>query len=486
MALISFVSLSALTSWDANYRKGDLAAIQRSLEEFGFLGALRVKDGVVMAGNQTLAALRSMRSDGLGPPKNVLVKKGEWHVATIDIGHLNETQAKAFAIADNRTHDLGEDCDDLLAELLTGLAKEDSGMLEASGYDGSDILSLLSSLGDSSPAAVEPGPSLADRFLIPPFTVLDGRSGLWNERKRYWLDQGLTSHIGRSENLVYARSAQSPQVYEAKNKLEAKIGRSLTWPEFFDLAPGHEKAKGTSVFDPVLCELVYRWFCPQGGSVLDPFAGGSVRGFVADRLGLHYTGVDLREEQVEANRLTNVSEHCRWVAGDSCRIDELAHGEYDLVFSCPPYGDLEIYSDDPNDLSTMDYGKFRDALSGIVAKSLVLLKENRFAVFVVSEFRDKSGFYRNFISDTISAFTEAGANYYNEAVLVNHIQGTAIRVGKSFSTTRKLGKVHQNVLVFVKGDPRLATEVCGVVETEVPLHLEVSEETLIDGGSVAV
>ncbi|HXF87125.1 MAG TPA: hypothetical protein VNK48_02075 [Xanthobacteraceae bacterium] len=46
-----------------------------------------------------------------------------------------------------------------------------------------------------------------------------------------------------------------------------------------------EVGSGTSIFDPVLCEIAYRWFCPPGGSVLDPFAGGSVRGIVASRLG---------------------------------------------------------------------------------------------------------------------------------------------------------------------------------------------------------
>jgi hypothetical protein len=42
-----------------------------------------------------------------------------------------------------------------------------------------------------------------------------------------------------------------------------------------------------------------------------------------------------------------------WVNGDSSNIDILAPGEYDMVFSCPPYGDLEVYSDDPEDLSTI-------------------------------------------------------------------------------------------------------------------------------------
>ena len=59
---------------------------------------------------------------------------------------------------------------------------------------------------------------------------------------------------------------------------------------------------GTSIFDPVLCELIYRWFCPLGGAILDPFAGGSVRGIVAAKLGRNYTGIELRAEQIEANR----------------------------------------------------------------------------------------------------------------------------------------------------------------------------------------
>ncbi|KKK48239.1 hypothetical protein LCGC14_3147140, partial [marine sediment metagenome] len=61
-------------------------------------------------------------------------------------------------------------------------------------------------------------------------------------------------------------------------------------------------APGTSIFDPVLCEIAYRWFSPPDGRVLDPFAGGSVRGIVAAYLGRDYTGIDLSLPQVEANR----------------------------------------------------------------------------------------------------------------------------------------------------------------------------------------
>src|SRR5690606_601202 len=62
-----------------------------------------------------------------------------------------------------------------------------------------------------------------------------------------------------------------------------------------------EVGSGTSIFDPVICEIAYRWFCPPNGIVLDPFAGGSVRGIVASRLGRRYVGIELRPEQVAAN-----------------------------------------------------------------------------------------------------------------------------------------------------------------------------------------
>lgn len=230
---------------------------------------------------------------------------------------------------------------------------------------------------------------------------------------------------------------------------------------------------GTSIFDPVLCELAYRWFCPPTGSVLDPFAGGSVRGIVAAMLGRKYTGVDLRPEQVAANEQQAAAitpdNLPRWIVGDSRNLTELAAGEYDLIFSCPPYYDLEVYSDDPKDLSACgDYDAFIADYRSIIAQAVTMLKPARFACFVVGDIRDKRGFYRGFVGDTVAAFEDAGALLYNEAILVTAAGSLPIRVGKQFSGGRKLGKTHQNVLVFCKGDPKAATAACGPVEVELP------------------
>lgn len=221
-------------------------------------------------------------------------------------------------------------------------------------------------------------------------------------------------------------------------------------------------SSGTSIFDPVLTELAYRWFAPPGGHILDPFAGGSVRGIVASVLGYQYTGHELRPEQVAANRV-QAATICpenppHWIVGDSAvTVPELPALPADFVFSCPPYGDLEVYSDDPADLSAQDWPAFLESYRAIIAAAVARLKPDSFAAFVVGEFRCKKGFYRNFVGETVAAFEDAGARFYNEAILVTAVGSLPIRAGKQFKSGRKLGKTHQQLLVFVKGCPKRAT-----------------------------
>lgn len=229
---------------------------------------------------------------------------------------------------------------------------------------------------------------------------------------------------------------------------------------------------GTSVFDPVLCEMAYRWFCPPKGQVLDPFAGGSVRGIVAGVLGYRYYGIDLSERQIAANKLQRTEivpkAKIEWIYGNSLNCLDKAPAA-DFVFSCPPYGDLEVYSDDPADLSTMNYADFMECYKKIISLCYGKLRDNRFACFVVGEYRDKkSGNYHSFVPDTINAFKACGFEYYNEAILVTAVGSLPVRVGKQFTSGRKIGKTHQNVLIFVKGDGIKATKECGDIEVFIP------------------
>ncbi len=289
---------------------------------------------------------------------------------------------------------------------------------------------------------------VARRFGFPPFTVLDAKTGDWQERKRAWISIGIQSEVGRDAkayNIV-------PSDYMGAE----------------DAAAGAID-NGTSIFDPTLCEVLYKWFCPGGGQIVDPFSGGSVRGIVAASLGFKYWGCDLRREQVDANIKQGddilaggiINENFpAWVCGDSAVTVDSAP-EADLIFSCPPYGDLEKYSDHEADLSAMSHAEFLKAYEVIIAKSIARLKNNRFAVFVVGDFRDEKGFYRNFPADTIAAFQKGGARLYNEAVILTSVGSACMRVSRQFAASRKFAKTHQNIIVFCKGDPKKAAQACG-------------------------
>lgn len=284
---------------------------------------------------------------------------------------------------------------------------------------------------------------------------------------------------GYGKNSAYM--FKTPNGYRSQKEIQARAIGTQGWVQKKidegDIAGGMaSEQSGTSIFDPVLCELAYRWFCPPGGLVLDPFAGGSVRGIVAAKLGRKYIGVDLRSEQVAANEkqaraiLGKTDPKPKWIEGDSRDLHKLAKGtEADFVFSCPPYADLEVYSDDPRDLSTFEYSDFREAMDAIIAKSVAMLKPDRFACFVVGDARGPDGFYYGFPWHVIDGFERAGARLYNEAALVTAVGSLPIRARKQFNASRKLGKTHQNVLVFCKGSAEAATKAIGAVEFGVAL-----------------
>ncbi len=314
---------------------------------------------------------------------------------------------------------------------------------------------------------------IEEKFGIPPFSILDTMQGNWRKRVNEWKSLGIKSELGRGDNLTY--NLKDPNEMRKRNK----FGKCL--PEGFGEKYGRKDEQGTSIFDPVLCELIYTWFTPKNGNkVLDCFAGGSVRGVVAAALGKEYTGIDLRQEQIEANEMqfkeikekfTDVNfSDINWICGNSLKIKKLVGEEnkFDLLFSCPPYYDLEVYSDKEDDLSNLSsYDDFLVMYKKIIYRSCSLLNDDSFACFVVGDIRDKQGFYRNFVGDTIHAFKDAGLNYYNELILINSCGTLPIRINKQFNSGRKIGKRHQNILVFYKGDPKNIKDKFGDVVMEI-------------------
>lgn len=436
---IEYLDVDSLIPYVNNSRthsEEQINQICSSIKEFGFTNPLLIDDdGGIIAGHGRLLAAK---------------KLGLKEVPTITLTGLTEAQKKAYVIADNQLALNAGWNEELLKIEIENLIELDFDV-ELLGFDEKFLNSLLGE-DDSDTKTGSENLTLSDRFLIPPFSVLNAREGWWQDRKRAWLSLGIKSDNGRDNDLVYSNNLLNNDKYGIKTSISA-----------------------TSVFDPVLCELAYKWFSPKGGIVIDPFAGGSVRGIVASKLGRQYIGCDLRSEQVDENRIQanqiciDEQYHPVWYETDSRLIDRVCSDvEADFLFTCPPYADLEVYSDDPKDISTLPYDQFREAYFEIINKSCSLLKNNRFACIVVGEVRDKNGNYYNFVADTIDAFKRAGLNYYNEAILVTSVGTLAIRCAKGFTSSRKLGKTHQNILVFVKGDAKKATENLGEIDVYFP------------------
>lgn len=304
---------------------------------------------------------------------------------------------------------------------------------------------------------------LADRMIAPPFSVFDTKQGWWQERKRAWVQLGIQSELGR-DAVSYESQDKLTAFQKAKPGAACMPSINQTFGRASD-AGTTPSVTGVSIFDPVLCELMMLWYVPDSGIVLDPFAGGSVRGVVAAAMQKKYWGCELRAEQVDANieQARNIGPSVlkyqpRWVTGDSGVIVPAKAPQADFLWSCPPYGNLEVYSDDPADISNRtDVGAFARDYYRIISCACDRLRDNRFAAFVVGNYRDGNGHMVDLVGMTIKAFEAAGLKFYNDAVILNPPGTAPIRTNTNFHRGhRKLVKIHQNLLIFLKGDAKLA------------------------------
>ena len=276
---------------------------------------------------------------------------------------------------------------------------------------------------------------LKSHFAQPVQSLLDTKAGEWQDRKRIW------------KKLI-------------QEKGESREG-TLSLPKLQKGANGkQEQAKGTesgsvSILDPVLCEVVLDWFGPKTDGpkyAFDAFAGDTVFGYVSSFLGYNFTGIELRPEQVEINNERTKDFTAHYICDDGQNVaNHLEPESQDIFFSCPPYFNLEVYSDDPKDASNQSYAGFIDILDHAFTGAVKCLKKDRFAVVVMSNVRDDDGAYHDICGDITRIFEKAGCVLWNEIILLN-VAGTAPMRARNGMKNRKVCRVHQEVLVYYKGD----------------------------------
>lgn len=474
---IQEIPLKNIALLAGNPRRGNIDAVAESMEANGVYQPVIINRGThtgremeVIAGNHRVQAAQKLGLETI--PAIVL--------------DITDSEAIRIALADNRTSDLAEYDAQALLDML-----DDLDDLVGTGYDLDDLDELradLEEIAEEIEPEKEEGGSLEEQFGTPPFTTLSARGGAWQARKKAWAASGIESVAGRQEELVSgAPNYLYTNFMDVKEIAEKAAGKKLTNQEILDseFAEKLVEVGGTSTFDAALCEILYRWFSREGDEITDPWAGGSVRGIVASAMGRHYTGHELRQEQVDENR-AQVEEsrgnYDGWagdptyVLGDSRKtLAARAAGSADMVIGCPPYYDLEVYSSLAEDLSTMSPKEFDASMVKTMREVARVLRQDRFAVFIVGNVRNKKGELLSMHRCMLNAAEAAGLTYTQDAILLTQVGTAALRSPRQFKQTRVLARTHQEILVFVKGDRKKAAKRLGDVDVSIDLQEAVAE-----------
>ena len=415
---------------------------------------------------QRLSGLRDYNKKTETERQHLIAYWDEWKsnpsAPIIKASELSEAERREFIIKDNVG--FGDWDMDALANEWNSEELDDWGVdvWQPNNWneqgDGNDNTSAASNEAEKG--------SLQDRFIVPPFSIFDTRQGYWQRRKKMWRE--VIGDMGESRNNLLLNDVcmKYSDLYQRTRKHREEIG--VSFKEYLDkyvpddikeLEARKVTAASVSLFDPVLSEICCRWFTPEvGAKIFDCFAGDTQKGLVFGQCGYEFTGIELRQDQVDINNrvLAGRSLPVKYICDDGRNVAKYFDTDsQDLLFSCPPYFDLEHYSDLENDASNQkSYDDFIQILRSAFTAAIGCLKDNRFAVIVVGDVRDKrSGFYYDFCGDIKRIFKDGGMSLYNEIILVESGVSKSLRASRNMNS-RKVAKMHQNILVFYKGNPK--------------------------------
>lgn len=214
-----------------------------------------------------------------------------------------------------------------------------------------------------------------------------------------------------------------------------------------------------SKFSYGLAEFVIRYWSDIDDLILDPFSGWAIRGAVAITLGRRYLGYEVSWEMRErgVSFLEAVTGQTRlegswgeWdiVLDDGCILQGVANDSIDLIFTCPPYHQLERYPSAEGQLSDIDdYDEFLEKFRYFFDSSYNVLKPEKYCALVVADWR-KDG-YKNFHSDCIQLAQDAGLRLWDIVILKLNSPFTWWRCGMNWEYGY-VSKSHEYLLVFKK------------------------------------
>jgi hypothetical protein len=281
--------------------------------------------------------------------------------------------------------------------------------------------------------------------------------GDWLKGKREWNDQ--INRAGEAAGIPNPTYATRDGCWQGVNGYSNVVNTRRHVDESGEVVATTKSHNGNaSVLDPLACEVIARFFMPSnGGRIYNPFGGGVQMGFVAGACGYEYLSSEIRQNQVDANNVicAQFEPRVRWVQADSATYSP--PGEFDLVFTCPPYYKVEKYLDydgkppEGEINSTPTYEEFRELLFAGYRQAIAKMKDDRFFIVMTGDSRDKNGAYHCHEAETELFMKEQGLSVYNRIVYLE-CEFTRLAHAKRTLNTRKFPKREQKIIVAYKGD----------------------------------
>ena len=287
--------------------------------------------------------------------------------------------------------------------------------------------------------------------------VWNSTKGLWLQMKKEWNNR--IEEAGKKFNIPNPKFASREGCWQGSSGMANIV---LSNQEVKDNKIVTNKSKtlngNASVLDPVVCEVILKFFMPSDGrKVYNPFGGGVQMGFVSGFYGYDYLASEIRQNQCDVNnKLCSDFKNVKWLKSDTSKY--IPDEKFDLVFSCPPYYKVEKYIDydgksPEGEINSLDtYEEFRDTLFKGYENAINVLNDDCFFVVMVGDSRGPDGAYYGVEAEHELFFKNHGLKIYNKITYLES-EFTRRATAKKTLNSRKFPKTEQKILVFYKGNP---------------------------------
>lgn len=219
------------------------------------------------------------------------------------------------------------------------------------------------------------------------------------------------------------------------------------------------KGAGLSTFPPDLARKIVLFYSEKGETVLDPMAGHNSRMQVTYELERNYIGYDICKEFMEFNNKVKDeitgkgSQGLMFTPSTTIILNEQssetlneANNSIDMIYTSPPYWDIEYYDDNKLQLGyKKTYNEFLGGIERVLIECRRVLKPKKYCIFNINDFR-KDGMLYPYHSHMIDMMLKVGF-FLHDIIIVKWASAIGACFASQIEERKIVAKSHEYLIV---------------------------------------